>query len=366
MIVIMNRRAAVASAIAALAGARLGAVSRHRLYADGLSFLPEDLSQVAGSKIGAMVCDVSEVEEVRDPDGTPRYRRTFERCSTALDAAVARMAGRSDVFIARRGSDIGSRSGCAAFLQFQSTEPIGTDLSRLATFHSKGLRVVQMTHHNNTLFAGGCLERVPSGLTPLGAAGLAEMNRLRLLIDVSHGSDSTILEAARRSTAPIAYSHGACRAIIDHPRCITDANIRAIAAGGGMVGIFMMSFWLTRASVPAPAHWVAHVRHVINTGGIEVVGVANDFPMAGQANLVKLHNDNRRGVGEYLEWWHAMRALGLPGFEHDPRHVVIPAFNNIDRMATIERTLEQAHFRPHEIDCVMGGNWRRVLTSALP
>ncbi len=357
----IDRRTVIAASLATLAATQARSARRTHLFADGLSFLPDDLSQIASSGIGAMICDVSEVDEVRDPDGTPRYRRTFERCAAALDAAVARLAGRSDVFVAQRGADIGARPGCAAFLQFQSSEPIGTDLGRLRHFHDKGLRVLQFTHHNDTLFAGGCLERVQSGLTPLGIAGLAEMNRLAMLADVSHGSDATIFQAARRSTSPIVFSHGACRAIVDHPRCITDSNIRAIADGGGMIGIFMMSFWLTTAAVPTPEDWVRHVRHVIRTGGLASVGIANDFPMAGQANLVKLGNDNTRGVDEYLEWWHAMRALGLPGFATDPKHVVIPAFNRIERMTMLERTLERARFNGREIDAIMGENWRRVL-----
>ena len=359
----IDRRTLIAASFAALAATHARSVKPTRLGIDGLSFLPEDLSQIAASGIGAMICDVSEVEEVRDPDGTPRYRRTYARCATALDVAVARLAGRSDVFVARRGDEIGSRPGCAAFLQFQSSEPIGVDLSRLGYFHDRGLRVLQFTHHNNTLFAGGCLERAQSGLTPLGIAGLAEMNRLAILPDVSHGSDATILQAARLSKTPIAYSHGACRAIVDHPRCISDANIRAIASGGGIVGIFMMSFWLTTAPVPTPDDWVRHIRHVLRTGGLASVGIANDFPMAGQPNLVKLGNDNARGVGEYLEWWHAMRALGLPGFADDPKHVVIPAFNRIERMSVLEATLERARFKSREIDAIMGENWRRVLSA---
>ncbi len=312
-----------------------------------------------------MICDVSEVEYVRDPDGTPRYPRTYGRNAAALDAAVARLKDVPQAYVALRGSDIGSRSGCATFLQLQSAEPIGTDLTRLAAFHAKGLRVLQLTHHNNTPFAGGALEVHPSGLTPLGREGLSEMNRLRMLPDVSHGSEATMLEAAALSKTPVVYSHGACRAIVDHPRCITDSAIRLIAERGGVMGIFMMSFWLTTASVPKPEHWVRHVRHVINIGGLGAVAVANDFPFAGQSNLVKLGNDNKKGVAEYLEWWRAMRLLGLPGFARDPEHVVIPAFNSLDRMFVIERTLERARFKPREIDMIMGDNWRRVLIDTL-
>ena len=267
-------------------------------FVDGLSFLPKTLSDIAAAGLNAMICDVSEVAEVRDPDGTPRYRRTFEANDAALDAAAARLRDSDVAFVAERGSDIARRPGCAAFLQFQSCEPVGDDLARLARFHAKGLRVLQITHHNDTAFAGGALERVQTGLTRLGVAGLDEMNRLRILPDVSHGSVATMIEAARLSRTPVVYSHGACRAILDHPRCIPDEAIRAIADRGGVIGVFMMSFWLTRDPVPRVEHLLAHVRHVVKVGGIEAVGIANDFPMGGQENLLKLDKDNREGVKE--------------------------------------------------------------------
>jgi membrane dipeptidase len=127
----------------------------------------------------------------------------------------------------------------------------------------------------------------------------------------------------------------------------------------------MMSFWLTRDNPPTAEHLVAHIRHVIKVGGIDAVAIANDFPMAGQSNLVKLGNDNAEGVKEYLPWWKAMRDSGIPGFERPPEHVVIPEFNTIDRLSRIHATLDRAGFRPSEIDRIMGGNWQRVLTDVL-
>lgn len=361
-----SRRAflAASGALAATACTTLPEAPRPR-YIDGLSFLPEDLSEIAGAGLSAMICDVSEIEEIRDKDNIPRYLRTFEANDKAIDAAAARLESTRFAYLARRGSDIGKKPGCATFLQFQSCEPIGSDLGRIGRFHAKGLRVLQFTHHNNNLFAGGALERIQSGLTSLGREGLSEMNRLRILPDVSHGSEATMLEAAKASRTPIVYSHGACRAIVDNPRCIPDSAIRSISERGGVIGIFMMSFWLTRDNPPTPEHLVAHIRHVIKVGGIDAVAIANDFPMAGQANLVKLGNDNAEGVKEYLPWWKAMRDSGIPGFETLPEHVIIPAFNTIDRLPRIHAALESAGFRAREIDRIMGGNWQRVLTDVL-
>ncbi len=341
------------------------AAEKRRYHMDGLSFLPEDLGEIKAAGLDGMICDISEIEEVRDEDNVPRYLRTFEKCSAALDASVARLANRPEAFVALKGSDIGTRPGCATFLQFQSCEPVGTDVTRIADFHRRGLRVLQFTHHNDNLFAGGALEREWSGLTPLGIEGLAEMNRVGIVPDVSHGSEPTMIEAARRSTTPVLLSHGACKAIVDHPRCASDTVIKAIADKGGMMGIFMMSFWLTRDIVPTVDHLIAQIRHVANIAGIEAVGISNDFPMAGQTNLARMNNDNVAGVKEYLPWWHAMREQKIAGFDWTPEHVVIPELNHIDRMARIAAALDKAGFGSRDIERVMGGNWRRVLTDVL-
>jgi len=363
----MSRRSFLAAGAAMMLWSEQGAAAagKRQLAMDGLSFLPEDLAEIEAAGLGGMICDISEIEEVRDQDNVPRYLRTYEKCSAALDAAVTRLANRREAFVALKGSDIGSRPGCATFPPFQSCEPAGTDLARIADFHRRGLRVLQFTHHNDNLFAGGALEREWSGLTPLGIEGLAEMNRVGLVPDVSHGSEPTMLEAARRSKTPILLSHGACKALVDHPRCASDTVIKAIADKGGMIGIFMMSFWLTRDPVPTVDHLVAQIRHVANIAGIEAVGISNDFPMAGQTNLVALNNDNAAGVKEYLPWWQAMREQKVAGFDWTPGHVVIPELNNIDRMATIAAALNKAGFRARDIDRVMGANWQRVLTDVL-
>lgn len=369
----ISRRSFVGgTALSALAGSGGIAMARSLTGAvrpapviDGLSFLPENLEEIRQAGLTAMICDVSQVEEVRDADGTPRYQRNFGVNDASLDAAISRIDDSEQVFVAKRGSDIGLKPGCAAFLQFQSCETIGEDLRRIAYFHAKGLRVLQLTHHNDNKFAGGAIETEQSGLTELGRAGIAEMNRVGLLPDVSHGSVPTILEAAQASRSPVVYSHGACRAIVDHPRCITDEGIRAIADKGGVVGIFMMSFWLTTDSQPNIDHLTAHIRHAVNIGGIDAVGISNDFPMAGQENLRRLNNDNAEGVKEYLGWWQAMRKLGIPGYEVDPQHVVIPELNNLSRMMTIRKALLDDGFSQTEVSKIMGGNWQKLLVEVL-
>src|SRR5262249_37856399 len=134
-------------------------------------------------------------------------------------------------------------------------------------FQGKGLRVLQITHNHTNEWAAAYLEPAPGGLTAIGIEGLAELNRLRVIPDVSHASEQTALEVARRSRTPFIISHSACRAVFDNPRCASDELIRALANRGGVMGVFMMSMFLTASDQPVPADFVAHVKHLVKVGG---------------------------------------------------------------------------------------------------
>jgi membrane dipeptidase len=159
----------------------------------------------------------------------------------------------------------------------------------------------------------------------------------------------------------VILSHGAARAIVPNARCAPDDVIRAVARTGGVMGVFMMTFWLTTDATPTVDHVVAQIRHIANVGGIDAVGIANDYPLTGEASLVSLGNDNAKGIVNYMPWWDTMRRRGIMGFDRTPTHVVVPELNAITRMYTLHSTLEKARFTSAEIEKIMGGNWVRVL-----
>jgi membrane dipeptidase len=272
------------------------------------------------------------------------------------------------LFLATRGSQAAEafRSRrTAVFFQFQGCEPLGEDLSRLDLFYELGLRIQQITHHNQNPFGGGALDKNPTGLTKLGFEGLERMNELGIIPDISHASDLTSLDVIRRSRKPVILSHGAARALVRNARCAPDEVIRGVAESGGVTGIFMMSFWLTEDAEPQVDHYIRQIRHVIQVGGIDSVGIANDFPMEGQTQLASIGNDNAEGVKSYFPWWKTIAQDGILGFDRLPQHVVIPELNNIRRMFSIHQALERAGFKAEEREKIMGGNWIRVLTETL-
>jgi membrane dipeptidase len=273
----------------------------------------------------------------------------------------------TDAFLATDGREIRKAhkdKKTAVFLQVQGGgEIVGEDLTRLDLLHELGLKVFQMTHHHNNPLAGGGIEVKTSGLTKLGYEAVERLNNLNIIPDLSHSSDQTALDVIKASKKPVILSHGAVRAIVNHARCAPDEVIRAIAGKGGVMGIFMMSFWLTYDDTPTPEAWVKNIKHVINVGGIDAVGVSNDYPLDGEQGVIAAKNNNGEAVKNYLGWWQGLAKLGILGFEKTPKHVSIIEFNNIRRLFTIHETLSKAGFKSREIEKIMGGNWIRVLSS---
>ena len=343
-------------------------------YVDGLSFLPEDINDIPAAKLDACICDISAIEEVTQADGTVNYKRTYRACMASIEAARARVARHTELLrlgLAGRDIELAAAEGkTALFFQIQGADCVEERLEQVDAFYEKGLRVLQLTHHYGNTYAGGALDNDARGglnqpLTKRGHALIEKLNAMGVLIDLSHASARSASDAITASSRPVVLSHGAARAIVNHARCSPDTVIRQLADSGGVFGVFMMSFWLTQDPIPETAHYVAQLRHVANVGGIDAVAVANDFPMAGQENLVQLNNDNREGVKEYLAWWHSLRAKNVLGFDVEPAHVVIPELNHIDRMSRIHDAIRSAGFSASESDKIMGENWARVLKQVL-
>ena len=360
-------------AAAACALSRPGAAAQARPavpYVDGLSFLSPDSADVERSGLSAFILDVSSVAQVKTDDGSIRYHRSFEACARSMTATRRTLAEGKipGAFLAGTGSEIARafQSGqTAIFFQMQGAEPIGDQLWRLDLFHELGLRVQQITHHNDNPWGGGAIESTWTGLTRVGRAGIERLNALRIVPDISHASDPTALDVRAASRRPVILSHGAARALVRNARCAPDEVIRAVGASGGVMGIFMMSMWLTSDPAPTAGAYVGQIRHVINVGGIDAVGIANDYPLSGEAAAVKAGNDNSRIISNYYAWWDSVGRQGVLGFDSRPLHAVIPELNNVRRMFHIHAALERHRFTPAEIEKIMGGNWIRVLRDVL-
>ena len=149
------------------------------------------------------------------------------------------------------------------------------DPALLRILHRLGVRLVTLTwNYPNEL---GQPNGRPGGLTEAGFACLAEMERLRILPDVSHLGDDGFRDVCRAAKRPFLASHSCCRALHDHPRNLTDDMIRALADRGGIVGLNFYAAFLGTSPVSRTEDLLRHLRHLINVGGLAVAALGSDF-----------------------------------------------------------------------------------------
>ena len=139
------------------------------------------------------------------------------------------------------------------YQSIENSYPLGTDVSLLSTFHRLGVRMAGPVHNGSNQFADSARPKEGdprhNGLSPLGRQWVAEMNRLGMVIDGSHSSDTTIEQMIQLSKTPIILSHHGPKAMFDHPRNIPDALMRRLARSGGVMQMNML-FLVPSQSVP--------------------------------------------------------------------------------------------------------------------
>jgi membrane dipeptidase len=187
---------------------------------------------------------------------------------------------RDDLEIATSAADvrrINAQGKVAVLIALEGAEPLGNDLAVLRLLHRLGLRMLSVTWARRTALGAGDWEHDSSGgLTRLGHRAIKEMNRLGIIVDVSHGSDRTTADVLEVSTKPVIASHANARALHNHPRNLTDGVIRTIAASGGLVGAVAVPNFIDAAG-PTIARWADHIEHFIEVAGIEHVAIGADF-----------------------------------------------------------------------------------------
>jgi membrane dipeptidase len=160
---------------------------------------------------------------------------------------------------------------------------IEDSLRLLRNFHALGVRYMTLTHNIHSNWADSAAQPAKhNGLTAFGREVVREMNRLGMMVDVSHVSDKTFWDALETSGAPVFASHSSCRALCDVPRNMTDAMISAMAKKGGVIQINFNCGFLVKKPAGGKdsatlADAVAHIDHAVRVAGIDAVGIGSDF-----------------------------------------------------------------------------------------
>ncbi len=199
-----------------------------------------------------------------------------------IDLFWETLAAYSDVLAyAGSGTDIKKIHGqgkIACMLAVEGGEMLQGSLSHLRTLYRLGVRILTLTWNFRNALANGQAEGAESGgLSSFGRAVVQEMNRLGMLIDVSHLNEKGFWEVLELSEAPVIASHSCARALRDHPRNLTDEQVRALADKGGVIGVNFCPHFLTEGRDATLDDVVDHIEHFITIGGEDCVGLGSDF-----------------------------------------------------------------------------------------
>jgi membrane dipeptidase len=157
--------------------------------------------------------------------------------------------------------------------------PMQDSLSTLRAFYRLGVRSLQLTGNGRNRLADGIAEaRTNGGLTQFGAAVVKEMNRLGMVVDISHLAPAGVMDVLNLSEGPVIASHSNARAVCDHPRNLTDEVIKKLAERDGVIGLSFFSSLIRKdKDLPTVEDLVDHIDHIANLVGIDSVGLGPDF-----------------------------------------------------------------------------------------
>lgn len=181
----------------------------------------------------------------------------------------------------------------AFFIGIENGYAIGKDLKNIEKYKKMGVNYITLCHSydNDICHSSTHTEDATKGLTPFGREVVKEMNRLGIMIDVSHASEGTFWEVIKESKRPIIASHSSARALCDHDRNLTDEQLRALAQNGGVAQLCLLDAYINKDRSAATVCDAAnHLDHMIKVAGIDHVGVGTDFD--GGGGLPGCNGDN--------------------------------------------------------------------------
>lgn len=257
--------------------------------------------------------------------------RSLKRVLQLIDFFHQQLAQNSQyVRLVRRMMDITKaiQSGqIAALLSVEGGEPVEGDLAYLRILYRLGVRSLGLTWNQRNQLADGVGEReTQGGLTLYGRAVVQEMNRLGMLIDVSHMSEAGFWDVIQETQHPVIASHANCYALVPHPRNLTDDQITALANVGGVVGITFVPEFLAEDDKAIVTRVLDHIDHVTQLVGVDHVGIGSDF---------------------------------------DGTETTLPGLEDVTRLPQLTEGLLKRGYSGEEIQKIMGGNFLRVLKQVI-
>ena len=180
---------------------------------------------------------------------------------------------------------------------------LGRDLGNVKRLRDRGVVYLTLCHNGDNDICDSCRGKAEhGGLSDFGRSVVKEMNRVGMLVDMSHAAESSFWDALELSSAPIVCSHSCCRALCDHPRNLTDEQMKALAQKGGVMQVTLYGGFLRKEGQATLRDVLRHINHAVQVMGIDHVGIGTDFDgdggVPGVASACELPNLTRELIRE--------------------------------------------------------------------
>lgn len=370
----MNRRQFVlaSGSILGLGGAGAAAVRKPAAHA-AKSKLPADLYR------GALVLDCNLAPDLEGTlpipqadlnlfrsSGVTVMKSTMGGFNDGLEATLNEIAFyqqvievHPDVFMqVRRPADFlraKHENKLGIIFSFEGVGMLEGKLERIELFRHLGVRVMQLSYNDVSPFGSGVLAPPDAhGLTDLGHAAVSKMNELGVAVDLSHANAATTSDVIAQSTFPVLMTHGGCTAIHPHPRNKTDEQLRALAAKGGVIGIYDLPYLTASPHQPNLDDYIEHMVHALSVCGEDHVGIGSD-------QSIQPFDTSPKGMQEFDKVEEKRHAAGIAAPEED-RPTYVEGLNVPNRCEIIAAALLKHGYSASVTEKVLGLNFVRALS----
>ncbi len=276
----------------------------------------------------------------------------FAQTMAHLAGWMRRFRERHDILQVKETADIHTAKKLGKtgiILGFQNASPIENELDRLGLFLALGVRIIQLTYHEINLLGSGCWERRDGGLSNFGVDAVREMNRLGIVIDLSHVGPKTTMDAIEISEQPVAITHANARSFCGHPRNKEEEALKLLAEKGGVVGATSFAPFLPRGFDSTVEDFVDAIDDMVERIGLDHVAIGTD----------STHD-------QPLEFWHyitsqqgtkfpstfADGSLPYTELSFQPKGIDSPA-----EFPNLAEALANRGYGAEDITKLLGGNW---------
>ena len=280
------------------------------------------------------------------------YHEDFNELQNVIKSWNKHFKENSDlIFLGKDFKDIEKaklENKTAIFFGFQNCSPIEDDIGLIEKVHEQGCRFMQLTYNNQSLLATGCYEKIDSGVTNFGREAIKEMNKVGIVIDMSHSAEKSTYDAINISEKPIAITHANPNFWYTAKRNKSNDLLKTLADSGGMLGLSLYAHHLKNGKNCTLESFCEMAAKTAEIMGAENIGIGSDLCL-NQPNIIVewMRNGTWTKTKNYGEG-----SKNKPGFPDQPKW-----FLNATGFKNIESGLKKTGFNSEEVNGILGNNW---------